>query len=48
MEITEQTKRELQRARAEIKAGRIHHFEKVKKELGIKVGHRKNVYDTIR
>jgi len=48
MEITEQTKRELQRARAEIKAGKTHPFEKVKKELGIKVGHRKKVYDKIR
>lgn len=33
MEISEQTKHELEQARAEIKAGKVHSFEKVKKEL---------------
>ncbi len=35
MEINEQTRRELAHARAEIKAGKVHSFDKVKKELGI-------------
>lgn len=34
-EISEQTKHELEQARAEIKAGKAHSLEKVKKELGI-------------
>lgn len=34
-EISEQTKKELAQARAEIKAGKVHTFAKVKKELGL-------------
>lgn len=34
-EISEQTKRELEQARTEINAGKVHSLEKVKKELGI-------------
>jgi hypothetical protein len=34
-ELSEQTKRELERARAEIKAGKVHSLEQVKKELGL-------------
>ena len=35
MEISEQTKRELEQARVEIKEGKVHSFEKVKKELAL-------------
>ena len=34
-ELSEQTKRELVEARAEIKAGKVHSLSKVKKELGL-------------
>jgi len=34
MEINEETKKELAEARAEIKKGKFHTFEQVKKELG--------------
>ena len=36
LEISEQTKQELAQARTEIKAGKVHSFEKVKKELGLR------------
>ena len=36
LEISEQTKQELVQARTEIKAGKVHSFEKVKKELGLR------------
>ena len=35
MEISKQTKLELEQARAEIKSGKTHSLSKVKKELGI-------------
>ena len=35
IEINEATKRELAEARQEIKAGKFHTFEQIKKELGI-------------
>ena len=34
-ELSDQTKKELAQARAEIKAGKVHTLAKVKKELGI-------------
>ena len=34
-ELSEQTKKELVEARAEIKAGKVHSLSKVKKELGL-------------
>jgi len=34
-ELSDQTKRELAQARAEIKAGKVHTLAKVKKELGL-------------
>lgn len=34
-ELSEQTKKELAQARAEIKAGKVHTLAKVKKELGL-------------
>ena len=34
-ELTEQTKKEIAQARAEIKAGKVHSLTKVKKELGL-------------
>jgi len=34
-ELSEQTKKELAQARAEIKAGKVHSLAKVKKELGL-------------
>ena len=37
MELNEETKREIAEARAEIKAGKVHALEEVKKELGIDV-----------
>ncbi|MBT3582584.1 hypothetical protein HN924_02880 [Candidatus Woesearchaeota archaeon] len=37
MELNEETKREIAEARAEIKAGKVHTLEEVKKELGIDV-----------
>lgn len=33
--ISEQTRRELDASRAEVKVGNVHSFEKVKKELGL-------------
>jgi predicted transcriptional regulator len=35
MEISEETKKELVEARAEIKAGKVHKLSDVKKELGL-------------
>jgi len=35
LEISEQTKQELEQARADIKAGRVHTFDRVKKELDL-------------
>jgi len=35
LEISEQTKQELAQARADIKAGRVHTFDRVKKELDL-------------
>tara|TARA_Y100000310_G_C20411225_1_gene682083 strand:+ start:161 stop:379 length:219 start_codon:yes stop_codon:yes gene_type:complete len=35
MEINEETKRELEEARKEVKDGKVHTFEDVKKELGL-------------
>lgn len=35
MELSEETKRDIEEARAEIKAGRTISFEKIKKELGL-------------
>ena len=34
-ELSDQTKKELAQARAEIKAGKVHKLAKVKKELGL-------------
>ena len=34
-ELSEQTKKELAQARAEIKSGKVHSLAKVKKELGL-------------
>ena len=34
-ELNEETKKELEQARAEIKAGKVHSISKVKKELGL-------------
>lgn len=34
-ELSEETKREIEEARAEIKAGKCHTFEEVKRELGL-------------
>jgi hypothetical protein len=34
-ELNAQTKKELAEARAEVKAGKVHSFAKVKKELGL-------------
>jgi len=34
-ELSEQTKKEIAQARAEIKAGKVHSHAKVKKELGL-------------
>ena len=34
-ELNEQTKKEIAEARAEIKAGKVHSINKVKKELGL-------------
>ncbi len=34
-ELNEQTKKEIAEARAEIKAGKVHSLNKVKKELGL-------------
>jgi len=34
-ELTEQTKKDIAVARAQIKAGKVHTFAKVKKELGL-------------
>ncbi|PIN75431.1 hypothetical protein COV18_03375 [Candidatus Woesearchaeota archaeon CG10_big_fil_rev_8_21_14_0_10_37_12] len=35
MELSEETKRDIERSRAEIKQGRIHTLEQVKRELGL-------------
>lgn len=35
MELSEETKKEIERARAEIKAGRYHTHSEVKKKLGL-------------
>lgn len=36
MELNEETKKEIEQARADIKAGRFYTHEQVKKELGLK------------
>ncbi len=35
MEITEETKHEIEQARKEIKRGKVHSLESIKKELGL-------------
>jgi len=35
MELSEETKKSIKRAEADVKAGRIHSLENVKKELGL-------------
>ncbi|MDP3698410.1 MAG: hypothetical protein Q8R47_02385 [Nanoarchaeota archaeon] len=37
MELSEETKRDIEKARAEIKAGKFYTHEQVKKRLGLKV-----------